>query len=197
MPHTSGLPDVKPESVRWPVPSCPPYVVPEQAVTLKRQRSPPLEPDSGSRMRGNSSASVCGHHLKSGGRSNLPGPASRLTWHYVSWPQQHTIRFSSLPTPGSARARKTLPHPPPFPVPISVWSRAWKGGGGGLAWFWHLIHSLLFFTKLYRKVLGIQGTRYHRGSTYPMSGVPYVCSFLLDSQPRNHPSKSNKLHFLR
>lgn len=48
MPHTSGLPDVTPESVRWPVPSCPPHVVPEQAVTLKRQRPPPLEPCWGS-----------------------------------------------------------------------------------------------------------------------------------------------------
>lgn len=66
-----------------------------------------------------------------------------------------------------------------------------------MTWFWLLIYPLEFFTKLYRRVLGIQGTRCHRGSTYPMSGVPYMCSFLLDSQRRNHPSKSNKLHFLR
>lgn len=52
MPHTSGLPDVTPESVRWPVPSCPPHVVPEQAVTLKRQRPQPLEPRSGSGVQG-------------------------------------------------------------------------------------------------------------------------------------------------
>lgn len=153
MPHTSGLPDVKPESVRWPVPSCPPYVVPEQAVTLKRQRSPPLEPDSGSRMRGNSSASVCGHHLKSGGWSNLPGPASRLTWHYVSWPQQHTIMFSSLPTPDQHAPGR---HFPTLLHSLSL-SRcgAGPGKGEGVAWFWHLIHPLGFFTKLYRRVLGI------------------------------------------
>lgn len=30
------------------MPSCPPHIVPEQAVTLKRQRPPPLEPCSGS-----------------------------------------------------------------------------------------------------------------------------------------------------
>lgn len=52
MPHTSGLPDVTPESVRWPVPSCPPHVVPEQAVTLKRQRRHPLKPCSGSSVQG-------------------------------------------------------------------------------------------------------------------------------------------------
>lgn len=194
MPHTSGLPDVKPESVRWPVPSCPPYVVPEQAVTLKRQRSPPLEPDFGSRMRGNSSAAVCWHHLKSGGRTNLPGPASRLTWCYVSWPQSAT-RFSSLLTPISMLQEDTSP-PSSIPCPHFGVGQGLEGCGE-LAWFWPLIHPLEFFTKLYPRVLGIQGTRCHRGSTFPMSRAPYTCLFLLDSQPLNHPSKSNKLHFLR
>lgn len=94
------------------------------------------------------------------------------------------------------RQEDTSP-PSSIPCPHLSVEQGLERGRGGVAWFWHLIHSLLFFTKLYSRVLGIQGTRYHRGSTYPMSGVPYVCSFLLDSQPRNHPSKSNKLHFLR
>lgn len=56
-------------------------------------------------------------------------------------------------------------------------------GWGWGTWFWPLIHPLEFFTKLYPRVLGIQGTRCHRSSTYPMSKAPYVCPILLHSQP--------------
>lgn len=67
-----------------------------------------------------------------------------------------------------------------FPVPTSVWDRAWKGSWEGVdGLVWPLIHPLEFFIKLYPRALGIQGTRCRRGSTYPVPRAPCLCPFLL------------------
>lgn len=108
MPHTSGLPDVTPESVRWPVPSCPPHVVPEQAVTLKRQRPQPLEPRSGSGFQG-------------------AGPRPRL----AADPRHHR-RLGQAVQPRGARAQarsglpagRAVPGPPRAPLPTRGRRRA-------------------------------------------------------------------------